>query len=226
MKAGGVTGGDCRGCAGRTRACAPRARGDGPAGGDWPSLVAECSSHTWLTALGETLAGIIAAAAQTGSTGVLQDAITLGQTDGNQALVLVMAALRAAGPHRAGFDELAIGCAERIQTSLIQPPRTADNWSIGLPAGCVCELCRVLGAFLQDSERRAFDWPLAKESRGHVHARIDRAELPVHHATSRQGRPSTERPQQDPPRPPEPPGTCRADARPSPVTQARGFSRS
>lgn len=158
-----------------------------------PALTGPPTSRlvAWLTALGEPFSGIIAAAAQIGSTGVLEGAHKLGQTEGDRALVLVLATLQAAGLQRAGFDALAIGCADRIRASLAQPQRTPGDWSIGLPAGCACELCKVLGSFLQHSEQRALDWPLAKEKRRHVHARIDDAELPVHHETRRQGRPYT-----------------------------------
>ena len=45
--------------------------------------------------------------------------------------------------------------------------------------------------FLDDANRRTFEWPLAKQSRQHVHSRIDAAELPVTHQTRRQGRPYT-----------------------------------
>jgi hypothetical protein len=45
--------------------------------------------------------------------------------------------------------------------------------------------------FLDDKSRRAFEWPLAKQGRQHVHSRIDAAELPVTHQTRRQGRPYT-----------------------------------
>jgi hypothetical protein len=52
-------------------------------------------------------------------------------------------------------------------------------------------LCGTLGAFLRDPKRRAFEWPLAKDGRRHVHVRIDGVELPVRHETRRQGRPYT-----------------------------------
>jgi len=45
--------------------------------------------------------------------------------------------------------------------------------------------------FLDDANRRTFEWPLAKQGRQHVHSRIDAAELPVTHQTRRQGRPYT-----------------------------------
>ncbi|MEO3805684.1 2OG-Fe(II) oxygenase [Nonomuraea sp. B1E8] len=147
--------------------------------------------EAWLAALGAPCSGIIAAAARLGSTDVLENAHKLTRTTGDRAHVLAMATLRAAGTSRAGFDELALNCADRIGAFLAQPQRAPGNWSIELPTGCACELCEVLGAFLRDPERRALDWPLAKDKRRHVHARIDEAELPVHHETRRQGRPYT-----------------------------------
>ncbi|MEV4575109.1 hypothetical protein AB0K16_17825 [Nonomuraea jabiensis] len=147
--------------------------------------------EAWLTALGAPCSGIIAAAAQLGSTGVPEDARKLTRTAGDRAHVLAMATLRAAGAHQAGFDEPAIDCAERIRVLLAQPQRAPGDWSIELPAGCACDLCEVLGTFLLHSERRALDWPLAKDKRRHVHTRIDDAELPVRHETRRQGRPYT-----------------------------------
>ena len=45
--------------------------------------------------------------------------------------------------------------------------------------------------FLEDNNRRAFECPLAKERRQHVHSRIDAADLSVTHETRRQGRPYT-----------------------------------
>ncbi|MFC0861620.1 hypothetical protein ACFHYQ_04840 [Sphaerimonospora cavernae] len=158
-----------------------------------PMLTGQSTSRldTWLTGLGGPLAGITVAAAQTGSAGVLADVVKLGQASGDQVISLVMAALRAAGPHREGFGELALGCAERIRGVLARPRRASGDWSIELPAGCTCDLCGTLGAFLRDPQRRAFEWPLAKEKRRHVHSRIDSAELPVRHETRRQGRPYT-----------------------------------
>ncbi|MEV1166988.1 hypothetical protein [Nonomuraea sp. NPDC049784] len=141
--------------------------------------------------LGAPCSGIIAAAAQLGSTGVLEDAHKLARTAGDRAYVLAMATLRAAGGHHAGFGELAINCAERIRALLARPQRAPGGWSIELPTGCACDLCEALGTFLQHPERRALDWPLAKDKRRHVHARINDAELPVRHETRRQGRPYT-----------------------------------
>ncbi|MFI2373423.1 2OG-Fe(II) oxygenase [Streptomyces sp. NPDC018833] len=90
----------------------------------------------------------------------------------------------------AGLDALARDCADRLRAVCERPRRTADDWSVAW-AGCGCELCGVLGAFLGSRSRRVFEWPLAKEGRRHVHTRIDSAELPVRHQTRRQGRPYT-----------------------------------
>ncbi|WP_204019150.1 2OG-Fe(II) oxygenase, partial [Sphaerimonospora thailandensis] len=124
-----------------------------------PMLTGPSTSRldTWLTGLGGPLAGITAAAAQTGSTGLLADVAKLAQTGGDQAISLVMAALRAAEPHSEGFGELALGCAERIRETLARPQRVFDDWSIALPTGCACDLCGTLGTFLQDPQRRAFE---------------------------------------------------------------------
>jgi hypothetical protein len=45
--------------------------------------------------------------------------------------------------------------------------------------------------FVEDANRRRFEWPIAKQRRQHVHTRIDAAELPVSHVTRRQGSPYT-----------------------------------
>lgn len=91
----------------------------------------------------------------------------------------------------AGFAELAADCAARLRARLARPQRAPGDWSIELPAGCACELCATLRAFLSDKSRRTFEWPLAKQGRQHIHSRIDGAELPVGHVTRRQGRPYT-----------------------------------
>ena len=82
-------------------------------------------------------------------------------------------------------------CATRLATRLAHRPRAADDWSITPPTGRRCELCATLATFLRDPARRSHDWPLAEQSRRHVHHSIDVAELPVRHQTRRQGRPYT-----------------------------------
>jgi hypothetical protein len=99
-------------------------------------------------------------------------------------------------PRRAGTTdpvrELAADCAGRLRARLARPQRPSSDWSIELPAGgCTCDLCGTLRVFLDDANRRTFEWPLAKQSRQHIHSQIDAAELPVTHQTRRQGRPYT-----------------------------------
>ena len=90
------------------------------------------------------------------------------------------------------FGDLAADCAARLRARLARPQRASGDWSIELPAGgCTCDLCGTLGTFLEHRSRRTFEWPLAKDGRHLVHARIDGAELPVSHLTRRQGRPYT-----------------------------------
>jgi hypothetical protein len=110
---------------------------------------------------------------------------------GDTVLECLMPALRSAVARRtAGFDEIARDCARRLAGILARPRREDDDWSIAW-AGCRCELCDTLAAFLGSRSRRIFEWPLAKDGRRHVHTQIDSAGLPVRHQTRRQGRPYT-----------------------------------
>jgi hypothetical protein len=78
-----------------------------------------------------------------------------------------------------------------LETIVAAPPRSPDDWSITPPAGCACELCRVLSKFLSDRDRIEHAWPLAKERRQHIHGVIDLHRLPVTHVTTRSGSPYT-----------------------------------
>lgn len=110
---------------------------------------------------------------------------------GNTVLECLMPALRTvASRQTVGFDEIARDCAQRLATIIAQPQRKNDDWSIAW-TGCGCEICDTLGGFLGSRTQRTFEWPLAKDGRQHVHARIDSADLPVRHQTLRQGRPYT-----------------------------------
>jgi hypothetical protein len=144
--------------------------------------------------LGE-LGGPLASVLSAGAAGTRETVCGYVREQGDAVTVLELSALRAvAKPSRdaeAGFGDLAADCAARLRARLARPQRAAGDWSIELPAGCTCELCRTLRAFLADKSRPTFDWPLAKERRQHVHSRIDAAELPVTHVTRRQGRPYT-----------------------------------
>jgi len=89
------------------------------------------------------------------------------------------------------LDTIARHCAEVLAARLAPLPRTSDDWSVALPVGCDCALCRTLGAFLSAPEQQQLEWPLAKAGRQHVHQRIDHHELPVRHETRRSGSPYT-----------------------------------
>lgn len=55
--------------------------------------------------------------------------------------------------------------------------------------GHCCDDCTTLTDFLSDPKTRKITWPLAKPRRQHIHQRIDEAELPVTHHTTRLGSP-------------------------------------
>jgi hypothetical protein len=89
-----------------------------------------------------------------------------------------------------GIDTIATHARDALVASLAQPPRAADDWSInGLATSTCCEDCATLAAFLADPLARQLTWPLAKPRRQHIHHRLDEAELPVTHTTTRQGSP-------------------------------------
>jgi hypothetical protein len=106
-------------------------------------------------------------------------------------LECLMPALRLApAPAAAGLGPLVRDCAQRLRRIATTPPRAEGDWSIPW-TGCGCAVCETLGTFLGSRTRRVHEWPLAKDGRRHVHAAIDRRELPVRHQTRRQGRPYT-----------------------------------
>ena len=152
-----------------------------------------------LGGLGRPLASVLTAAAAIGAAST-HDTVTgyIRETQ-DTVTALEMPALRAAAElprdgarGDAGFGDLAADCAVRLRARLARPQRASGDLSIELPAGgCTCDLCDTLRVFAEDKSRRTFEWPLAKERRQHVHARIDAAELPVTHVTRRQGRPYT-----------------------------------
>ena len=142
---------------------------------------------------------MLTAAAAIGAVSIREAVCGYIRQQGDAVAALEMSALRAAAEMSrdrtrgdAGFGDLAADCAARLRTRLTRPQRAPGDWSIELPAGgCTCDLCDTLRVFLEDKSRRTFEWPLAKQRRQHVHSRIDAAELPVTHATRRQGRPYT-----------------------------------
>jgi len=150
-----------------------------------------------LSDLGKPLAAVLAAAAAIEAASTRDTACRYLRKQADMVTALEVSTLRAANLHPNGIrgdtgsGDLAADCAARLRVRLAHPQRAPGDWSIELPAGCTCELCETLRAFLSDKSRRTFEWPLAKQRRQHVHSRIDTAELPVSHLTRRQGRPYT-----------------------------------
>ena len=90
-----------------------------------------------------------------------------------------------------GLGELHRSCAKELRSRLDQPLRGPNDWSIPAPVRCGCDLCARLSRFLANPKRTRFEWPLAKQKRGHVHAIIEEHAFPVTHKTRRTGRPFT-----------------------------------
>ncbi|WP_345509369.1 2OG-Fe(II) oxygenase [Phytohabitans houttuyneae] len=153
--------------------------------------------HTALGELGPAVAGLLASTTTLAARELRDEIVAFLCRSNDDLVVCAMSALRAAHKSRrdthreAGLDIVSRHCTVRLATRLARPTRSADDWSIELPEGCHCELCQTLDAFLADTARRSFEWPLAEQRRRHVHSRIDQAELPVHHQTRRSGRPYT-----------------------------------
>jgi 2OG-Fe(II) oxygenase superfamily len=169
----------------------------------WEGLATEISSATdspsaavrqRLDGLGEPLAAVTRAAAIARDTELRDTIVDFCRRQGDAVTRCVIPALRAAaadgtGARRGAFAQLAADQAARLRTRLARPARTPGDWSVELPDGCACQLCGTLRSFLAAPERRALEWPLAKDRRSHIHSRIDHAELPVSHTTRRQGSP-------------------------------------
>ncbi len=147
--------------------------------------------------LGPSVAGMLVSTAIIGAADLRDEVVAFLCQDNDDLVACAITALRAAraaGPptrRESGLDVVARHCATRLKARLARPARATDDWSIEFPRGSHCELCATLGAFLGDPTRRSFEWPLAEQSRRHIHNRIDEAELPVHHQTRRSGRPYT-----------------------------------
>jgi hypothetical protein len=82
-------------------------------------------------------------------------------------------------------------CAETLTALLRTPAREQSNWSIPAARRCTCGLCGTLIRFLAASDQTRLEWPLAKDSRAHIHQTLDAHGLPVTHTTRRAGRPFT-----------------------------------
>jgi hypothetical protein len=108
-----------------------------------------------------------------------------------QMLRTAAASEEAAGRDAPALDAIGRHCGRLLAARLAAPARSAEDWSIPPPEDCRCELCSRLGSFLSDPDTSRLEWPLAKPGRRHVHATIDRHELPVRHQTRRSGSPFT-----------------------------------
>jgi hypothetical protein len=150
-----------------------------------------------LRQVGPAVAAVLASAAITEDTALRDRVLAFLRQDNEPLTTLLMSTLRSGASmpaerrEAAGLDAIAGVCAERLAARLARPLRAADDWSLTPPDGCVCPLCTDLDAFLADSRRRVFEWPLAEAKRRHIHERIDRSELPVLHTTRRKGSPYT-----------------------------------
>jgi len=147
--------------------------------------------------LGPPLASVLEAISVIGAADLCEEAAAFADGGGDELIPCLLSALRAATklpPARrtaSGLSAIANDCAARLTARLAHTARAGDDWSIKMPGGCACELCKTLGDFLRDPAQRSFEWPLREDSRRHVHSRIDMAELPVSHQTRRSGRPYT-----------------------------------
>lgn len=90
-----------------------------------------------------------------------------------------------------GLSSLYRHVVDSLKPIVAAPPRSDSDWSIAVPLSCRCALCAELSAFLSDSQRTRFAWPLAKDRRQHIHQILDGYHLPVTHETTRRGSPYT-----------------------------------
>ena len=107
------------------------------------------------------------------------------------ATLRAVAAAPAATWDNAAVRVLAELTSRRLADALARPARTAGDWAMALPRGCICELCQALEEFLADRDQVGWDWRLKEQHRRHIHQRIDQHELPVAHSTRRTGSPYT-----------------------------------
>ena len=153
-----------------------------------------------LAVLGRLLAALLAAVAEAqGAADAVRDDLVAWCTQeaGDSLVELLVPALHAADDWprdqqgASGMRDLAGVTSELLEKRASAPQRAADDWSIELRAGCSCDLCEKLVAFLADPTERVLEWPIAQAKREHVHRRLDSAELPVTHVTRRIGSPYT-----------------------------------
>lgn len=152
-----------------------------------------------LAKLARPLLAFLESAALVGTADLRDEVVAFLSAEENQPLVpCLVQMLRTAAESvepalwpGAGLEEIGEHCVRVLEARLKEPPRADDDWSIDLPEGCRCELCRTLDEFLADPEEQRLEWPIAKDKRRHVHGRLDAHELPVRHQTRRTGSPYT-----------------------------------
>jgi hypothetical protein len=166
---------------------------------EWRGLLPPSQRDKALASLAGPILGFLQSTAVVKADDLGNAAVTVLCADENELLLpCLVQMLRAAAETGAptmqaapSLDPVRRHCARLLEVRLALPERDEEDWSIDLPRGCSCGLCRKLGAFLADPEATRLEWPLAKEGRRHVHGRLDTHELPVRHETRRSGRPYT-----------------------------------
>lgn len=156
-----------------------------------PSPSRRTRSLSELTGL---VAALVESLSQIGAADLLHQVVASLCRDDEHLVDLAVGILRATPAavwSAAGLDRVAAHCPAALTSRLARPARAPGNWSMQLPAGCRCDLCVELGAFLADPAATSIDWPLAQDRRAHLHHRIATAELPATHQTRRRGRPYT-----------------------------------
>jgi len=112
-------------------------------------------------------------------------------------LPLPLGILRGVQKHAADIRALGLAtvhayCVQTLETRLAQPARSAEDWSITLPAAASkYEPGKTLAQFLSASDQRVLSWRLVQDARETVERIIAQYELPVRHETLRTGRPYT-----------------------------------
>lgn len=89
---------------------------------------------------------------------------------------------------RWGFTGLTKDLQRRLEEQA-SVHRDKEDWSVRDLPPPHCEDCRFLIKFLSNPRERKLIWPLAKTRRQHIHQVVDGLDLPITHATLREGSP-------------------------------------
>lgn len=118
-----------------------------------------------LSDLARPLAALMEAASVAEVPGVTDEAVQLLCRDSEDLVRLGIEVLRstvAEGWGVARYGAVVEHCRKALEVRLAQPERAHDDWSIKLPAGCECELCKTLESFLADPHTNLWEWPIAR----------------------------------------------------------------